>query len=191
VKKEDEMRMLSIGILAAGVLASAPCCAAVLVEDGLSANFGLEPRVFGSLEVPEFDPGLGTLTGVFVSISGTIELRSVAGEGVDLEMFAAGPPLFPFASEGVRTFGHVTEAPVDLTGSPRDVADFIGTSDLSLPLVGLEVGDRQVQFGPQVLDGMVTYTYVPVNVPEAPTWAMMLIGLGLVGWRGWGRRLSV
>jgi hypothetical protein len=192
------MRKLALMALAAGVLATAaiPASAATLVED---FDFLISPDSstnadYDSTTFAGFDPSLGTLNTVTISITGS--LTWVPGSPIGHD-----PP-------SIQTLRLILVTPVSafqMVSSPNDVSkDF----DVDLNGAGAFIGSgpQQAVFAVtddsdgvfegahvRLLTGVATYTFTPATpaVPESSTWAMMLVGFAGLGYAAARRRGAV
>jgi hypothetical protein len=184
------MRKLALMTLAAGVLAAAPisASAATIVEDFnffFSQDSSTNANYFS--EVAGFDPSLGTLTGATIFLGGSLTWAPAPSGHVQpslqtLQMVLASPIA---ASQTFMAFnGADDELDVDMNGAGS--AASIGSGPQQVLLVVNDTSDGV--FVPDGkggrLDGVVTYTFTPATpaVPEASTWAMMLIGFAGLGY---------
>ena len=101
------------------------------------------------------------------------------------------PPLFDFVAPPLpmkmATLYAVPIGPLALTASPPPVLPFAGTPGILIPpgtsadIPTPPVTPPPVGTPPVVTPAVVTPS--AFGVPEPDTWAMMLLGFGLMGWR--------
>ena len=138
-----------------------------------------------------FDPSLGILTGVAISVSG--ELMWTTGEEpghaptVTLQLVLS--PISASQSVTTSADGHTEDVQVDLNGAAA--ASLIGPGIQTELLSTFDSSDGE--FARTVLEGTVTYTYTPSSapVPEPSTWAMMLMGFAGLGYTAALRKRAV
>jgi PEP-CTERM motif len=141
------------------------------------------PLVLVSSDFQQFDPALGTLNDVQVTLTGTFRwLASGPGSGLAVGLDFGGiqvrTPPFPF--DGVETFNLMA------TGtSPPELQFFTGTSSITGEVAFFFGSNPDViaQGSARDLQGTVTYDYTPTvaAIPEPSTWAMVLIGFAGLG----------
>jgi PEP-CTERM motif len=189
------MRKLTLMTLIAGVLATAsiPASAATIVEEfGFTIGSGTN-QDYLSTTFAGFDPALGTLTSVTLSVTGSLTW-SVGG--------GSRPP-------GPKTLQFILETPVlavqmvsSSPGATKDVdvdlngaGAFIG-SEPQQALLGVSDDSNGGSFRTRDGDplfGVATYTFTPAGapVPEPSTWAMMLVGFAGLGYAAVRRKAEV
>jgi hypothetical protein len=189
---EGMMRGFTLAVLAAAILAAAPitASAATIVED-FSIDFGPATGWIGNIGYfPQFDPKLGTLQGVSISVVGSMVLIPgiTPGASVDLLLFDVRD--VGINAIAVQSVGNVTDSFDPQTVSVSINFDdsgpnYIGTGLTWITTSSIGANASEVSFESQDIDGTATYTFTPV--PEPSTWAMMLLGftgLGFLGYRG-------
>jgi hypothetical protein len=164
------------------------------LEAQLLLNFGL---VLGSTNFQQFNPALGTLNDVQVTLTGSFswfpELDTPTHTLVVSNMLGLFTIFQSF--RGVPVTDDLVPVTLILMGTTTDhfVLDFVtGTSFINdrvdFDLLSLSaLPDQIIAVGPNSqivnLQGTVTYDYTPAvsSVPEPSTWAMMLIGFAGIG----------
>jgi PEP-CTERM motif len=169
---------LTAGLLAGPVAASAATIQAPTFFDIKKggANQDVSGQFLG------FDPKLGTLTGVSISVSGNLTWTTGEEGGHD-PMATLLLVLSPIpASQTIKApaDGNDVDVKVDLNGAAA--ASLIGPGVQTETLFISDDSDGEL--ARTVLDGTVTYTYTPSSapVPEPSTWAMMLLGFAGLGY---------
>jgi hypothetical protein len=175
------MRALAFATLSAAIVttASSPASAASFVEDFTISVSGEADQNFLSSPFALFDPKLGTLLQVAEAVTGPLTWSpGDSNEQLLLVLGKTGTSQFFSASQS----GDPQVINVNLTGAGgvQDPA-FVGfgTTQETLavsqsPGVGTVSGDSLI--------GQLTFTYTPAPAPEAPTWAMMLLGFAGLGY---------
>jgi hypothetical protein len=136
--------------------------------------------------VGQFNPALGTLTEVTVTLRGTDTWTQRLGpDSLEADLYYGDfSTTQSFTSPGMLAF--------DLAGtSTTNLADFIGTSDYTLELALNTDGLGDI--GATTLNGTVTYDYTPpASAPEPSSLSLTLLSLGAGGlFALWTRKRSV
>jgi hypothetical protein len=185
------MRAVSLAAIATALIATAPLSAAradQIITESFTLTIpssvvpgGTQPFAqFFSTPFPLFPATTGKLESVNVTLSGSISIVSLIASP-DIGIVLQGP-----SPDGIDS-GTFEPGTTDLNLSGPDKApNYIGTGTAQAFLLVLSnsslLNTSLIQSnGP--LDGVVSYTYTlpTLAVPEAPTWATMLIGFAALG----------
>jgi hypothetical protein len=181
------MRAFTLAVLAAMGLAVAPVTAsAATIVEGFAVDI-VGPtsfEIFASL--PGFDPTLGTLLGVSVSLSGLVTWTPVGA--------LSGLSVMLDRNDGVavasQEFGSSTADPQAISISLNAMFDpetqAVEFLSIEFPFDDGSLSDL-LPGTTGTLEGAATYTFTPTPVPEPSTWAMMLLGFGGVGYAAFRR----
>jgi hypothetical protein len=187
------MKKLLVGVFSyiAFLLAPTGASAATIVVPytvQLPAVAALPPLILDTASVQQFDPALGTLNDVQVTLTGPFRwIAQISTNTLSLTLeFGSTKILTPnFPPGGGFEMVNLMQT---LT-SPFQLQDFIGTTSMNGLLIFNWGGGTQPsndvisQSGVMDLQGTVTYDYTPAvtAVPEPATWAMMLLGFAGLG----------
>ena len=187
------MRKFAFLALAAGLLAvtSAAYAATIQVSTFFDiaagdANQNVTSQFLG------FNPALGTLTGVAISVSG--DLMWTPGE----ENGHVPPPATLLLVLSPITASQMVTVPAN-SGEQDVMVDLNGAAATALIGPGVQTellsafDSSDGEFDRTVLNGTVTYTYTPSDapVPEPSTWAMMLVGFAGLGYAAVRRKTAL
>jgi PEP-CTERM motif len=182
----------------AGISASGQAAAQTITQDftvdvsGDMLGVG-EGAFFDSTSFSLFNPSLGTLTEITLTLTGSTAWQSPPpSPGLDATLFVA------FQTGGSGEGGSqmfTTPGPIniDITGTITDdpvfFQEYIGAGTRTTT-VGISSNVTEASISTATLDGAITYTYTPgpqpSTIPEPSTWAMMSLGfagIGFVGYR--------
>lgn len=170
-------------LVGALVIAPAAAKAATIVEP-ITINFASSTNVgaqFFSQPIPKFDPTLGTLNDVMMSVTGpgswsTTVPNDVLTVVLDGQGFFSNFQTFTLASPGISALSFNL---LGITNAPGALANWTEQGGVNFNEVALGI----FQSGPPFdflsgdLSGTFTFDYTPnAAVPEPSTWAMMLLG---------------
>jgi hypothetical protein len=187
------MRAMSIAAIVNALIAIAPISAAA--DQTITESFNLtipnstvplrqNPIIVRGF-FPLFDPGLGKLDSVNVTVTGSVSVASL-DENPNVLI-----QLFGFTSS-ILDLDVFQSGTTDLKLSGPDVVAFYlgprGSGQVSLFVSYFATPANAFIKSDGPLSGVVAYGYTPATlaIPETPTWAMMLLGfagLGLAGYR--------
>lgn len=188
--------------LTAAMLAAAPANAATIIQ-----NFNLSSG--GSFALQQFDASLGTLESVDVAINALARRNVVNPEpGPGANLFSirgfatlssadVGAPVLPsweiITTDNQNKFNSPYEliagGPTQTTNFSTGLASFTGSSMFNYVLTGgIDILDPTAPYGATLRNDAraaisVTYNFreAVAAVPEPSTWAMMILGFGIVG----------
>jgi hypothetical protein len=177
------MKLMSTVIAAIGFAPSAVWAASIMETSSLTIDettLDEGSNYFFTTAFAEFDPSLGTLTGVTTDLTGSATWMS------NSTAFPLLALALETARDGSLTGGESFFTPgtisVSLLGgaNPNQLELFTATGTTTLALLAYpnERGDTFATIGS--LTGSITYTYTPA-VPEPATWAMALTGFAGLG----------
>jgi hypothetical protein len=176
--------------LLVGALVIAPAAArAATIMEPFTIALPSIPGFLGRFDsgfFPQFDPTLGTLNDVTMSVTGSgTWTATVMGDLLSAQLdgrqgFASNIQIFNSGGSGSMpvhfNLSGTTNAAIVLAAWTGPGVNFV-----SLNLGGGAVGDT-IQSGGSPLIGTFTFDYTPTAaVPEPSTWAMMLLGFAGLG----------
>lgn len=202
---------LSLGLILA-LPAHAVTMAAYHATIGIAAANSGSSGVISTFEMGQFDPILGTLESVDVTITGDAQSYSgqntfavnnasaVAALSVGINGLSVGgltrseyfsAPVTTLA--GMFSSGQATQINNPAFWGGNMLSPYVGTSTVSGNIVMSEaVGynsgpsyfwvNNGQSFGATSYSVDIAYNYVPAPVPEADSYALLALGMGLTGW---------
>jgi PEP-CTERM motif len=185
MKTQIALCAAAIALLSTSVLASPPGTivnnftvnGTAVVND--SFNFGITSTSFA-----DFNTALGTLTGVTLSFRGTA--TSVSNDQAFLDNVSTASDVVEPTFQGEGMWNGPASFPIAANETVNfDLSLFEGSGTQALVFNFFEDGGTVTMSGQS---GTLTYDFTPVpvaSVPEPSTWAMGLIGFGLLGLLGY------
>jgi hypothetical protein len=189
---------------AIALLSAAPASAGVAITEGFTITVGppavtLSPglNLFNSNDVPAFNTADGTLTSVDVSLAGFATWTSSFSIPT---LFANLVVVLPSPPTVFTNTGSIFLSLSDTSSDPIVLQHFESphlSADVQIDVVAApgEAGDTfasdfNLNSGGESINGIpgtITYNFTPAvaAVPEPSTWAMGLIGFGLLGLLGY------
>jgi hypothetical protein len=180
------------GLIAGLLTAAGPACAGTISTDlDLTTVDITQPGLQSEGVIPRFDPDLGTLTGVTLTVDGTITGQQTGSPLLEVEFADQADHIFNLYGEVFTTSGQITPQGVSFSidTDSADAAANAAIFNSLYPGTTLELYLFAINFTGAVTfeTDTLNYTYTPVAEP----WTVsLLLGpvLGLCVWRSRGRR---
>jgi hypothetical protein len=192
------MRAMNIAAIAIVAIATAPLSASaadqiitesfsVTIPGSAVPNASQPDALFESTPFPLFAESTGSLKSVAFAVTGNIKLASL-NEDPDVLIFLRDLTAREIGfGQAIQKSGTTS---VMFSGDADPPALYLGTGNgqVQITLNTSDFPDTDLLESVGPLEGAVTYTYTPrtlAAIPEAPTWAAMLIGFAGLGFAGY------